>query len=90
MLMVEQVMVKAHPSPKPLVIVNTFLNIVIVLVIIVLIFIFLNVFTDNIGPNIITDYVAFIPQRAGAGRFLVLPFFPTGVTEFIAAPASNQ
>jgi hypothetical protein len=32
------------------------------------------------------DNIMFIPEWAGAGRFLVLPFFPTGVAEFIAAP----
>lgn len=90
MLMVEQVMVMAHPLLKPLVMVSTFLNIVIVLIIIVLIFIFLNVFTDNIGPKIITDYIVFIPQRAGAGWFLGLPFLPTGVAEFVAAHTSHM
>jgi hypothetical protein len=38
----------------------------------------------------LSDDVAFIPQRAGAACFLILPLFPTCVAELIAAPAMQE
>jgi hypothetical protein len=63
-------------------------NIFIVLFIIVVILLFVIVVI--LIPTIITDYITFIPQRAGAGCLLLLPFFSTCVAEFIAAPATGN
>ena len=36
------------------------------------------------------DDVVFVPQRAGAGCFLLLPFFPTCVAELKATPTTSS
>lgn len=94
MLTVEKVTVVAPSVTTTMmalaqVIAMAFFDVVFILVVI-FIFIFLNVFTDNVDPGIITDYIALVPQRACACWFLVLPCFPTGVAEFIAAHASHM
>jgi hypothetical protein len=38
----------------------------------------------------VSDDVAFIPQRAGAACFIILPLFPTRVAELIATPAMQE
>jgi hypothetical protein len=39
---------------------------------------------------IMPDDIVFLPQWAGASCFLLLPFTPTCVAEFIAAPATTN
>lgn len=74
------------------IVLKAFSNIVIifVLIIVVIIFIFRIIMDSSIALRIITDNVAFIPQWTRAGRFLLLPFFSTGVAELIAAPVTGM
>lgn len=37
-----------------------------------------------------SDGIAYVPQQARAGCLLLLPFFPTSVAEFVAAPETNK
>jgi hypothetical protein len=60
--------------------------VVVIVVILILILIVIVIVVIIVLVHVIMDNIMFIPEWAGAGRFLVLPFFPTGVAEFIAAP----
>lgn len=59
-------------------------------VVIIIIILIVIVVVVVILVAVIMDNVAFIPQRAGAGCFLLLPFFPTGVAEFVATHTSHM
>jgi hypothetical protein len=60
--------------------------VIIIIILIVVIIILIVIVVIIVLVRVIMDNIMFIPEWAGAGRFLVLPFFPTGVAEFIAAP----
>lgn len=70
-----------HVMERALPIVSIFFVVILVLIIIIVVVIILIIIPDDI---------AFLPQWAGASCFLLLPFTPTCVAEFIAAPATTN
>ena len=78
----------------PTVVIDVFTIVVIVVftvvVIVVLIVVAILLCTVVVILTVIINYIALFPQWAGAGCFLLLPFFPTCVAELIAAPVTRN
>lgn len=71
-----------HVMERALPIVSIFFIVVILVLIIIIVVVIILI--------IMPDDIAFLPQWAGASCFLLLPFTPTCVAEFIAAPATTN